>query len=38
MVRMKVTRKKAIIVVPRGQDMEEIFFVEEIGSFLAWSC
>lgn len=38
MVRMKVMRKKAMIVVPRGQDIEEISWIEETGSFLAWSC
>ena len=38
MVRMKVTRKQAMIIVPRGQDIKDMSFVEEAGSFLAWSC
>ena len=38
MVRMKVMRKKKMMVVPRGQDMDERCFVEETGSFLLRSC
>ena len=39
MVRMKVMRKKTMMVVPRGQDMEEKSFLEEIGDFwLVGSC
>lgn len=34
MVRTKVMRKKMMMVVPRGQDMEEMSLVEETGVFL----
>ena len=37
MVRMKVVRKKAMMVVPRGQDMEDMSLVEEAEGFLLGS-
>ena len=35
---MKVMRKKTMMVVPRGQDMEEMSFVVQTGSFLLRLC
>ena len=35
---MKVMRKKTMMVVPRGQDMEEMSLVEQTGGFLLRSC
>ena len=33
-MRMKVMRKKPIMVVPRGHDMEQMSLVKDIGGFL----
>ena len=38
MVRMKVARKKRMMLVPRGQDMEEMFLIEESGGFSVVLC